>query len=296
MINFENRQYYRRLAKIGKLKRRVAFARKRIRQFRMLIRVCMIFGIIAVCYYALNLRSWYLNPNDIVNLNPNVVKIEGNVITPTQKISDLIRTVEIPHEQIFKLSTKELENNISELQSVKKAYIRRFFFPARIIVFVDEVTPVFVIAPNENSMPISAITKEGKFVGREYMPIPTKYKTVKILSYGNEDNYEKWDKKRIDEILKFIKTVEVYSKQKVLYLDFRDMNDIYVQLDKHLLRLGRFDETIKDRIKWIPTILPQTQDLTKKVKYIDLRWSNAYFIKLEDEKAPVVKEEENQEQ
>lgn len=296
MINFENRQYYRRLAKIGKMKRRVAFARKRIRQFRMLIRVFLIFGIIVFCYYVLNLRGWYLNPDDILNLNPNVVKIEGNVITPTQKISDLIRTIDVPHEQIYKFSTRELENEISNLQSVRKAYVRRFFFPARIIIYTDEVTPVFVIAPNENSMPISAITREGKFVGREYMPIPSKFKTIKILSYGNQDDYENWDKKRIDEILEFIKTIEVYSKQKVVYLDLRNKNDIYVQLEEHLLRLGSFDTTIKDRIKWIPTILPQTKDLTKKVKYIDLRWNNAYFIKLEDNAHPKVDKAEEQEQ
>ena len=292
MNNFEGRQYYRRKAKIGKLKRKVALARKRIRQFRMLIRVAMIFFLGAFCWWILNLNGWYLDPDDILDLNPDVVKIEGNVITPIQKITDLIRTTEIPNEQIFKFSTKVLENNLSSLQSVKKAYVRRFFFPARIIVFIDEVTPVFVIAPNENAAPISAVTKEGKFIGREYMPIPSKFKTIKILSYGNEDDYEKWDKKRIDEILKFIKTIEVYSKQKVVYLDVRDKNDVYVQLEEHLLRLGKLDDTIDDRIKWIPTIIPQTKDLPKKVKYIDLRWKNAYFIKLQGD-APRAPESED---
>ena len=43
MAEFDRRQYYRRKSIIMKLKRRVALAKKRIRRFRMLIRVCLIF-------------------------------------------------------------------------------------------------------------------------------------------------------------------------------------------------------------------------------------------------------------
>ena len=127
------------------------------------------------------------------------------------------------------------------------------------------------------------------------MPIPSKFKTFKILSYGNQDDYEKWDKKKIDDILKFIKTIEVYSKENVQYIDLRNKNDIYVKLDDIALRLGMYDETIKDRIKWIPTILPKAKSLNKKVKYIDLRWQNAYYIKTEGSDTNSQNAEENQE-
>ena len=69
MAEFDRRQYYRRKSIIMKLKRRVALAKKRIRRFRMLIRVCLIFLLLYSSYYMLNLRSWYLNPNDIMNLS-----------------------------------------------------------------------------------------------------------------------------------------------------------------------------------------------------------------------------------
>ena len=113
------------------------------------------------------------------------------------------------------------------------------------------------------------------------MPIPSKFKTTKILSYGTDDNYENWDKKKVDELLRFIKTIETYSKQNVQYLDLRNKNDIYVKLDDVLLRIGALDDTTDDRIKTIPTILPEALSLKQKVKYIDLRWRESSYIKLD---------------
>ena len=282
MKDFERKLYFRRKSKISKLKRKVFNAKKRIRNLRMLIRITIIFGLIFLSYWILTLHAWYLNPEDVEKVNPELIKVEGNLITPEYKILDLIRTAEIPNKPIYKFSTKTLEDSMSELEPVKKAYVRRFWLPARLTVYIDELTPVFLISPNEEAQPIAAITKEGKFIGREFMPIPSKFSTIKILSYGNEDDYEKWDKKRIDELLKFIRTIEAYSKEKVTYLDLRSKNDIYVMLEDELLRLGAYDDTIKDRIKWIPTILPKVRTLKQKVKYVDLRWKDAYFIKLEN--------------
>ncbi len=285
MGEFVRRQFYKRKAKIVKLKRKVAYAKRRIRRFRMLLRVTIIFLLLYVSYRALHAHYWYLNPNDVLSMNKEVVKIEGNVITPEYKIADIIKTSDISDKQIFKFSTKAIEESLSSLQSVKKAYVRRFWFPARIIVFIDEATPVFLISPNPETAPISAITKQGGYIGREFMPIPSKFKTIKILSYGTDDDYEKWDKKRVDEILKFIKVIEAYSKEKVEYIDLRNKNDVYVKLEHELLRLGAFDESLTERIKGIPTILPEAKTLKQKVKYIDLRWKNATYIKLEDSPA-----------
>ena len=173
MSEFSRRQYYRRKSKIVKMKRKVAQAKKRIRRFRMLLRVALIFGLLYLSWWILNLEMWYLNPDDIMNLNPKIVRVEGHFITPEDKILDIVRTTEPPDEQIFKYSTKPLEENLAKLQPIKKAYVRRFWFPARIIVFVEERVPVFLIAPNNEAAPISAITKDGFCIGREYMPVST---------------------------------------------------------------------------------------------------------------------------
>ncbi len=294
-MNKEARKlYYKRKSKIVKMMRKVSTARKRIRQFRMLFRVALIFSLIYFSYQVLTLNAWYIKPEDIVSLNPDVVKIQGNLITPEYKIAEIIRTTEPPTEQIFKYSTKELEENLEKLQSVRNAYIRRFWLPSRLIVIIEERIPVFLIAPNNETAPISAITRDGFYIGREYMPIPSKFQTTKILSYGvGDDDYEKWDKKRVDEILKFIKKIETYSKQKVEYIDLRNKKDIFIKLEEDTLRIGAMDNTLDDRIKWIPTILPETKTLKQKVKYIDLRWKGANYIKLDTEvKKPKEKKED----
>ena len=280
MSEFARNLYYRRKSKIVKMKRKVANAKRRIRRFRMLLRVGMIIFLLWASYKILNLDGWYLNPDKVMEMDPNTVQIEGNIITPEYKISDIIRTTEMPEEQIFKYSTKPLEESLSTLQSVKRAYVRRFSFPARIFVFTEEREPVFLIAPNDETPPISAVTKDGYYIDREFMPIPSKFKTTKILSYGTGgDDYENWDKKRVDEILKLIKKVETYSKQKVLYLDLRNKNDVYIKLEEVLLRLGTIDETTDSRINRIPTILPKVKEMQEDdIKYIDLRWKDSFYI------------------
>ena len=284
MSETTTRRYYKRKADIIKMKRKVANAKKRIRYIRMFLRVSLIVLLCYFSYWILNLNMWYINPKDIMDFNPGTVKIEGNLITPSYKVADIIRREEAPDEQIFKFSTKQMEESLSHLQSVKKAYIRRFWFPARLIVFVEERTPVFIIAPNDESAPIAAVTEDGHYIDREYMPIPTRYKTTKILSYGlNNDDYENWDKKRVNELLILIKTIEAYSKQKVIYLDLRKQDDVYIKLEDIMLSIGKIDESLSERIKRIPTIIAGTKASKEKIEYVDLKWQNStYFIKLKD--------------
>ncbi len=290
MSEFARRRYYKRKSVIMKMERKVLNAKRNIRRFRVLLRASLIFLLVYFSCKVLSLDLWYLNPDYILELNPSIVQIQGNIITPEYRITDIIRAAEIPDVPIFKYSTKSLEESIEELQPVKKVYIRRFWLPARIIVFIEEREPVFLIAPNDETPPISAVTRDGHYIDREYMPISSKFKTTKILSYGPEsDNYENWDKKRVDELLKVVNKIEAYSKEKVLYFDLRNPNDIYVKLEEVLIRLGKFDSAIDDRIKWIPTILPKVKEEILKgeeINYIDLRWNDAQYIKYMNKKAP----------
>ena len=57
---------------------------------------------------------------------------------------------------------------------------------------------------------------------------------------------------------------------------------IMIQLKGIKIRLGKLDDTVNERIKRIPSIIPQIQTLDKKIKYVDLRWKDANYIKLED--------------
>ncbi len=260
-----------------------------IRNFRALLRVGLIFIFIYFGIWVLKLPQWFIDKDLLTIVDESVVKIEGNSITPQYKIIDLIKQTELPHTQIFRLDTRELEKNIAQLQPIKKVYVRRYWFPGRLNILVEERTPVFLIAPNLETEPISAITEDGVFIDREYMPIPPEFNATKILTYGLAgDDYEQWDKKRVDEILKLIKTIEAYSKQDVKYVDLRNPKDVYVQIGDIMLRLGEINESIYNRVKWIATILPEAQSkYGTKIKYIDLRWEDARYIKLDKNKKHV---------
>ena len=78
------------------------------------------------------------------------------------------------------------------------------------------------------------------------------------------------------------RAVEANADEPVLYVDYRDTNDMYIKIETVLIRLGQMDDSILDRIKRIPSILPQVKMLDKKIKYVDLRWDDANFIKLEE--------------
>lgn len=287
MINRNEQQqyYYRRKLRANKMRRRIISAKNAIRNLRALVRVGLIFGFIYLGIWVLKLPQWFIDPVLLSMADDSVVKIEGNLITPKYKIIDLVKQTQLPHTQVFRLDTRELERNIAQLQPIKKVYVRRYWFPARLNVLVEERIPVFLIAPNLQTEPISAITIDGVFIDREYMPIPKKFKATKILTYGiRGDDYEQWDKKRVDEILKLIKTIEAYAKKEVKYVDLRNPKDVYVQIGDIMLRLGEINESIYNRTKWIATILPEAQSkYGRKIKYIDLRWEDARYIKLDND-------------
>jgi len=72
----------------------------------------------------------------------------------------------------------------------------------------------------------------------------------------------------------------------------RDPKDVYVKLEDVLVRFGEVNDATFDRAKWLATIIPETKKLKKKIKYIDLRWDETHYIKLEgSEFSPVNSEE-----
>ena len=290
-------EYYRRRLKANKMKRLIASRRSAIRNLRVLLRLILITLIILFIVKVVNLGGWYINQDLLKIADSRVIKIEGNIITPKYKIVDLVRQVQLPNVQIFKLDTKEVEEKILNLQPVKKVYIRRLWHPARINIIVEERTPAFLITPSVDATPICAITTDGVLIDREYMPLSSKFKTYKILTYGiGADNYENWNKEKVEEILRLTKAFETYSGQNVEYIDLRNPTDVYIKLDKVLIRFGEINDTAQKRAKWIATILPETKNFKQKIKYIDLRWEDAHYIKLDEptaQQAPKPKEEKD---
>ena len=283
--------YQKRRLKVNKIKRQIASNRAFLVRTRILLSFLMILAITYACYCSLKLPQWYIDSKKLSNASSEVLKIQGNIITPDYKIINMVRQTQLPYTQIFRLDTTELENNISQLTPIKKVYVRRYWFPARLVINVDERTPAFLLAPNLESEPNSALTTDGVLIDHDYLPLNSSIKTKKLLTYGVRDGYDEvWDKKRVEEILKLIKAIEAYSNQEVQYIDLRNQKDVYIMLEEYLIRLGEINSTSLNRARWIASILPEARKYNQKVKYIDLRWEDSYYLRLKESKEEVKKQ------
>lgn len=276
-------QVDRRL-KQSQLKRQV---RKSKHQINMALFFSRIFLLVLLAFVIANLfrlKYWRLNPKAFSSLGNTSIKIENNMIVSSDKILRAIQQNDVPTCPIFLLDTDEIKKSILEITPIQNVYIKRFWFPARLEVLVQEREPAIVIAPNENVPPIAFYTKDGTLVGRSYLPLDPSFKTVKVLTYGFNAS-SKFDKKKIDFLLNVAKDIENYSKESVVYIDLRNPDDVFVQIPTVKIKLGSissetYPDTLK-KIKGLPSILPKVKMLDKKVKYVDLRWqNNLYYIKL----------------
>lgn len=250
---------------------------------RVIFRLFLIFLIFFGVFKLITSRQWFLSDDAFKTPNNKYLKIYGNEITPKYQILSAMRRVEVKKVPLYMLDTKPFVEEILKLEPVKNVYITRFWLPARLEVIIEEKTPFLIIAPSEKNPPIAFFTTSGQLIGREYMPIDPKFKTIKILTYGTRgDDYRKWDIKKLKSIGLLAQTIEAYSNEKLNYIDMRNPHDIYAKIPSALLRIGEYNETTLKRVESVQAILPKVKTLNKKVKYIDLRWEEAYYIKIEE--------------
>lgn len=270
----------RRLQK-NQMERKVRQSQMWLKRFRILTRIVITILLIVFGYKLLKLPQWYLDKNVFNSLNNPYLEILNNKIVPSYKILAALRKTEIPHTPIYRFETNEIKRNIMQLEPVADVYIRRFWFPARLQVIVEERIPIITISPAENVAPVAFFATGGKLIGRDYMPLSRSFKTILVLSYGAKgDDYRNWDNEKVTLIENIAKAIKTYAKEEIEYIDLRNSRDVYVKVKTAKIRLGELDDTVFDRISRISSILPQVKTLDKKIKYIDLRWKNANYIKL----------------
>ncbi len=276
-------QIDRRL-KQAQLKRQVRHSKHNICLLLSFSRICLYIVLLFVIVYLFRLKYWRLNPKAFSSLGNSSIKIENNSIVSSQKILMAIQQNEVPTCPIFLLNTDEIKKSILEITPIQNVYIKRFWFPARLEILVQEREPAIVLAPNEKVQPIAFYTKDGTLVGRSYLPLNPSFKTVKVLTYAYNPA-SKFDKKEIDFLLNIAKDIENYSKEPVEYIDLRNPDDVFVKIPTVKIKLGSissdtYPDTLK-KISGLPSILPKVKMLDKKVMYVDLRWqNNLYYIKL----------------
>lgn len=268
----------KRLVKKMQRNRQVRKGRKRQNAFRTFLCLVMNFLIIFALVYLTQMPQWYLAENAFTA--GESVQILNNDIVSTPKILASLKNEEVPKVPIYMADTKHLKEKLLEFTPIEEVYIRRYAFPARLLIIVRERQPYISISPDVKVSPVAFFTKDGTLIGREYLPLKSEYKTLLVLSYGNKgDDYAQWDLKKLQELEDLAKHVSIYSKEPVEYIDLRNPEDIYIKIKTVNIRLGRLDSEIYDRIKRLPSVLPQVHLMDSDIKYLDLRWDNP-FLKL----------------
>lgn len=272
------------LVKAKQLERQIRKGQKKQSFLKRLLRFCTGVAIVAGIAYCSILDGWYLQQDAFQKADNSTIQVVNNTIVKTAKIKSVIKDVNVPKLPIYMANLSELKSNLKALAPVENVYIRRFAFPARILIIIREAAPVITISPDAKVKPVAAFTKDGKLItGADYLPLPEQYKTILVLSYGNKgDDYRNWDIDKIKEIEKITKYVETFSREPVEYIDLRNPNDVFVKVKTVTIRLGKLDSKIYERIKRIPSILPEAEKVQSKILYIDLSWEKVNYLKLKE--------------
>lgn len=269
-----------RRIKQQKLRRKARRGEIAIRRIYKFVRFSFILFIFYATYRLAICHYWFL-PNDLYEKGiGKQLEIIGNDIVSEKKVIEEMKKFPIEKKPIYQVNPAEIANQIEQLSPVKRAYVRRFWLPARFVVMLEEVTPVIVISPSEEAPTVAALSITGELIGREYLPLSDKYDVVKILTYGTNDDYEKWDVEKISDLYKLGSLIEEYSGEKLEYIDLRIKHNAFAQLESVKLRLGEIDVSVFDRIKVIHYILPEIKQMSDKIKYIDLSWKDSKYLKM----------------
>lgn len=272
----------KKLVKRMQRSRQVRKGRKRQNAFRTFLCLVMNVLIILSLVYLTQMPQWYLDKNIFSVSDSGALEILNNKIVSTKKILAALKTVEVPEVPVYMAKTDNLKEKLLQFPPVEEVYIRRYAFPARLQIILREREPFISISPDAKVQPVAFFTKDGKLIGREYLPLKPEFKTLLVLSYGNKgDDYSKWDLKKLQKLDRIARYIEVYSKEPVEYIDLRNPEDVYVKIKSVNIRLGRLDEHVNERIERIPSILPEVQLMDTKIKYLDLRWKDTNYLKLD---------------
>ncbi len=251
---------------------------------RRVYKFCRFLFIIFIFYSAYRLAAthfWYL-PTDIFEKESQHIEILGNKIVSSEKIFNEMKKIPLENLPLYKIDPAETTKQIESLTPIKRAYIRRYWIPARIVVMVEEVTPAFTISPAEDAPDIAAFAITGELIPREYFPLNINKKLPRILTYGTKGgDYQDWDIDKITKIYELTEILKEYSGEDVEYIDIRNPHNTFAKITSVKLRLGELDNTINERIKSIHDILPQIKPMLGKIQYVDLSWKESKYLKME---------------
>lgn len=258
----------------------------RLIRMRSMARLVSFVLIIWLFFYIAKLPQWYL-PSDIFSKYPNSnLEIEGNKIIPVEKILSQLKNVTVSKTPMYLLSTKLLEKQVLALAPAKNIYIRRFWFPARLKIVIDEKLPVLAISPSPKVKPVAVFNEDASITGRDFLPLPANYKLYTVITY---DDFKVWNKDQLKYLITLSDIIERESKLKLEYIDIRNPDDTYAQLKGIRLRLGELNGSLLKRIKRVGPVVTRALSIKQEIEYVDLRWDSpdTLAIKLKENKKSV---------
>jgi cell division septal protein FtsQ len=266
------------LVKHKQIERKIRKQRKKISQLKSFFRFVVLVFLLFCTYKFFHLSGWYLKSDTLKNSQNNLEFINNNII-PTYILQKNVDNIKVPKLPIFLIKVKPIAKEIYKNPTIKRVYVRRYAFPARMQIIVEERIPEVIIKTDLKAKPVSFFTTDGILIMyKPYMTLNNSNSALKILARYKD--LKSINTKRIEELKKVVKEVEKYSNEKVEYIDLRNPNDVYVKIHTTSIRLGALDSTVFERISRIYTILPKITEMDSRVKYIDLSWDKVNYFKL----------------
>lgn len=241
-------------------------------------------ALIVFCgYKILTSSKWYYPQGMFESAKNQNLAIVGTYITSKNKVLEVMKRVQIPKRPLYMIDVKAFEDRISEIETVKNVYIRRYWFPARMLIVIEDKMPILMIAPDEKSPPAAFFVEDGTYLSADLFPRDEKIYPLKVLTKGDNpsDNFIYWKEDRLKQLLELCEVAEQYSGEKVEYIDVRDPQDVYIKIKPVLLRIGKLDDNTITKLKSISIILPNLDKIEEKIIYVDLRWNVAKYLKIE---------------
>ena len=227
--------------------------RKPVRSSKLLLclRALMIALIIFSSYKILCSSKWYYPQKMFTSAKNKNVAIVGTYITSPDKVLNIMKKVEIPKRPLYMLDVKGFEDKISEIKTVKSVHIRRYWFPARMQIVIEDKMPVLMIAPNETAKPAAFFVEDGTLLSADLLPKNEKLYPLKVITTGEQDNFIKWNEDKINFFLNLADKTRQYSGEEVEYIDYRQPHNIFIKIKSVLIDIGEADGTIDKRLKSI---------------------------------------------
>lgn len=213
------------------------------------------------------------------------IVVKSNHVVSDQQVRDSLRTSLFA--PLYTLDPKQLENQVSELKAVKRAFVRRYAFPEpKIVVEIQEEVPWATFSLSPESPPLAVIAQSGKMIPIKDFP---NVEQPPLQIYGVPTM--RLTPETVGQWASWISLITQQTNEPVNSIDMRKAFDVRVQNGSYNLKLGTPDMSLTRRLGRICSILGAVEPLKDRLQYIDLGLDNNIPLKVSKEDATKARRE-----